>query len=120
MQESTETKQPTEAQLAARAKFAEAAKARSAAKKETVQDLVTPAGVKTEVVEPIEMVLITTEHEVTINGVKYPVGKHKLPEDVAEEVSRISSDYAKNLAKLNIKHTYNHNAGTVAVGGGAE
>ena len=61
---------------------------------------------------------LTRDYET--NGIKIPAGSHELPKDVADDLIRREQKYATYSKGIMEKHEYLSNAGTMAVGGGAE
>ncbi|MCA1565827.1 MAG: hypothetical protein LC803_09355 [Acidobacteria bacterium] len=55
---------------------------------------------KDESVAESPSVKVELDHDVTINGVRYPAGKQELPKEVAEEAKRINDDYTRYQATL--------------------
>lgn len=68
-----------------------------------------------------ETVKVNLQSDVQVNGVTYKKGQGvEVPRAQAEDISRIDYDHTQYKGKLNTKQTYETNAGTMAVGGGAQ
>lgn len=60
-------------------------------------------------------------NDITVNGVKFKAGHNvEVPKAQADDLARMDHDYNKYEKGLNQKHTYTVDAGTIAMGGGAQ
>lgn len=68
-----------------------------------------------------EKTTMNLQNEVTVNGVKYPAGSRvEVPKAQADDIARIDYDNTKLQQSYNKKQVYEQNAGSFAVGSGAE
>lgn len=68
-----------------------------------------------------ETTTIALLNNVTINGRTFKKGPRvEVPKRQAEDILRMDHDHNQYLLGLNKKHTYEVDAGTMAVGSGAE
>jgi hypothetical protein len=64
---------------------------------------------------------INLHNPITVNGVTYPAGQGvEVPKTQADDIARMDYDHQQYKGGLNTKHTYEVDAGTMAVGGGAQ
>lgn len=67
-----------------------------------------------------ETTTINLQNDVMVNGKKYEAGQRVVvPKSQAEDISRIDYDHVKYQKGLNVKHTYEVDAGSFGVGSGA-
>lgn len=68
-----------------------------------------------------ETVKVNLVNPITVNGVTYPAGNGvEVPRAQAEDISRMDYEHQQYKDGLHKKRVYETNAGTMAVGGGAE
>lgn len=69
----------------------------------------------------VETTKINLSNDVTVNGRVYKAGRGvEVPKAQAEDIERIDHEHNQYLAGLNKRHVYKANAGTIAMGQGAE
>lgn len=69
----------------------------------------------------VETTKINLSNDITVNGRKFNAGKNvEVPKVQADDISRMDHDHNQYLATLNKRHVYKSNAGTIAMGQGAE
>ncbi len=61
-----------------------------------------------------ETVSVTLSNLVSINGVKYEVGTHEVPADVAEDLTRMDADYNTYELGLNKNKASSGSLGSVS------
>ena len=60
---------------------------------------------------------VVLEHDIEINGTKYTKGRQDVPTEVADDLRRMNSEHNAYLNGLHRKRVYEHNSGTMSVGG---
>jgi hypothetical protein len=64
-----------------------------------------------------EETTINLQNDITVNGKVYKAGqKVPVPKTQAEDISRMDYEHQQYKDNLHVKHTYETNAGTIAVG----
>lgn len=60
-------------------------------------------------------------NDITVNGKKYHAGTNVIvPKNQADDIARMDHEHNLYLKGLNQKHSYTVDAGSIAVGGGAQ
>lgn len=64
---------------------------------------------------------LNLQNDITVNGVQYKAGQNvEVPKAQADDIARIDYDNTKLQQSYNKKQVYEQNAGSFAVGSGAE
>jgi hypothetical protein len=64
---------------------------------------------------------INLTNDITVNGRTYKAGSSvEVPKAQADDIARMDYDHNNYIKGLNQKHTYTVDAGSIAVGGGAQ
>ena len=61
---------------------------------------------------------VVLDHDISINCERYSAGKQSVPTEVADDLRRMNSEHNGYLNTLHEKRTFEHNSGTMSVGGG--
>lgn len=60
---------------------------------------------------------INLQNDITVNGKVFHAGqKVAVPKDQADDIARMDYEHQQYKDNLHVKHTYETNAGTIAVG----
>jgi len=60
-------------------------------------------------------------HDITVNGITYPAGQNvTVPKRQADDLARMDYEYTKQLEERHVRHEIISNAGTLAMGSGAQ
>lgn len=64
--------------------------------------------------ETTKQVSVELDNPISINGVKYEVGTHKVSADIAEDLQRMDKAHNKYLAGLNKNVAFSGNGGSIS------
>lgn len=64
--------------------------------------------------ETTKTVSVELDNQLSINGVKYEVGTHEVPAEVAVDLQRMDKEHNKYLAGLNKNVPSNGNGGSIS------
>ena len=60
-------------------------------------------------------------NDITVNGKTFKAGQNvAVPKEQADDIARMDFEHQKYKDTLHVKRTFESNAGTISVGGGAE